>query len=682
MNDMQGGIIRFVTFILLTMITVACQSVVTPEKSPEPLVPTQSEMPTKVVEEQEPTPTEIEVVDVATATPEAAEARTLVICQGAEPEDFHDDTIFSANILQAIFDGPIDENSFGYQPVILEKLPNLADDDASITPVMVGEGDKVVDENGEVVELDASAGITLFPAGGGDPILYEGGQIEMDQLSATFVLLPDLKWSDGAPLTSSDSVYAFNLAANPDTPSGVLLIEYTASYVASDELTITWTGLPGYMDQMYFFNFFDPSPEHIWGKYTPAELIDNEQRNNSPVGWGPYRIEDWIKGDRIILRKNPYYFRAAEGLPVFDTLIYRFVGTDSNANIAALLSGECDILATLSGLDDEMEYVLELHDEKKLNATFTTGTSWSHLDFGIQHSDYDDGYQLGQDRLDFFSDVRVRRAFAMCMDRQAMVDDLFYSQSIVIDTYIPPLHPYYNPEVVHYEFDTAAGGALLDEVGWMDHDSDPATPRVATNVENIMDGTELIVSLEGVDNTLVQQALAILQGSLAECGIQGNVILYPREEFYADGSEGIVFGRNFDLALFAWLTGVEPPCDLYLSNNIPGPPGEAWTSIQDGTERTFGPIGWFGQNNTGFVNIDYDEACNQAFNYLPGHPEHLPAHLEAQRIFAEQLPVVPLTLVNKLAATRPDMCNFIMDPTNNSDFWNIEEFDYGEGCED
>jgi peptide/nickel transport system substrate-binding protein len=56
--------------------------------------------------------------------------------------------------------------------------------------------------------------------------------------------------------------------------------------------------------------------------------------------------------------------------------------------------------------------------------------------------------------------------------------------------------------------------------------------------------------------------------------------------------------------------------------------------------------------------------------------------MEAQRIFSEQLPVVPLFQAVKLAATRPDMCNFIMDPTANSEFWNIEEFDYGEGCQD
>jgi peptide/nickel transport system substrate-binding protein len=54
------------------------------------------------------------------------------------------------------------------------------------------------------------------------------------------------------------------------------------------------------------------------------------------------------------------------------------------------------------------------------------------------------------------------------------------------------------------------------------------------------------------------------------------------------------------------------------------------------------------------------------------------AHKEAQRIFNEQVPVAALPACLKLAATRPDMCNFIMDPTNNSEMWNIEEFDYGE----
>jgi ABC-type oligopeptide transport system substrate-binding subunit len=99
-----------------------------------------------------------------------------------------------------------------------------------------------------------------------------------------------------------------------------------------------------------------------------------------------------------------------------------------------------------------------------------------------------------------------------------------------------------------------------------------------------------------------------------------------------------------------------------------------------GDEVNYGS--WGSNNNTGFYDPEYEAVCNAAVQELPGQPGYEEAHLEAQRIFAEQLPVVPLFLVNKLAATRPDFCNFIMDPTASSEFWNVEEFDYGEGCED
>ena len=212
----------------------------------------------------------------------------------------------------------------------------------------------------------------------------------------------------------------------------------------------------------------------------------------------------------------------------------------------------------------------------------------------------------------------------------------------------------------------------------MDDDGDPGTPRIAQGVGNVPDGTRLAVTYE--TNTARSQIASILQGSLAQCGIQTNIQIYGKELFDG-GPEGAIFGRNFDLGGFAWLTGVAPPCDLYLSSQTPGPAGEAWISVQDGISRTFSESGWGGENDSGFANEEFDHACNTALGSLPGQPEFEAAHLEAQRIFAEQLPVAPLFPRIKLAATRPDLCGFIMDPSNNSEFWNIEEFDYGEGCD-
>jgi peptide/nickel transport system substrate-binding protein len=652
--------------IVLTLMLAACQ----PPATPEPVVETV--MVTEVVEA-----TSVEVIQVVTPTPEPAGPRTLVICSAEAPESyyFYDvSPITESKFQELIEDGPIDKNSFAYQPVILEKLPSLADGDAILTKVTVNEGDTVVDANGEVVALDPSADppIMLSPAGGGDPVPYQGGEFELDQLSATFQLLPNLLWSDGEPLTAADSIYAFEAFAHD------WWVERTVAYEAIDDRTIQWMGVPGFLDSLYTINIFRPRPEHIWSQYSPDEIPESEELYRSSLGWGPYMIDEWIEGESITLRKNPNYFRADEGLPKFDRVVYRITGENPNANIAALLSGECDIVS--ARLDDQVELLLELHAAGKLKATFTTGTHWEHIDFGIQHVDYDDGYQLGADRPDFFSDVRTRQAFAMCMDRQALVDTIFFGQSIVPNSYVSPQHPLYNQGVRQYEFDPVAGGALLEEVGWVDDDGDPGTPRVAQDVPNVPDGTPLEVDYETTSAPIRQQVTAIIQDSLAQCGIKANIQLYPPSEYFADGPEGKIWGRQYDLGQYTWSGDPDPGCGLYLSNSTPGPAGEVWVSILDGAERTF--IDWGGPNQIGFANEEYDLACSTAESSLPGQPEYEAAHLEAQRILSEQLPIVPLYLRIKLTATRPDMCGVIMDPTAFSEFWNIEEFDYGEGCEE
>ena len=659
----------FSILLLLAVILSGCQAAVTPETVLETMI---------VTEIIEGTP--VEVVRIVTPTPEPIGSRTLVICQGDEPDSlfrYGTDTFAADQILNAIYDGPIDTASFGYQAVILEKLPDLSDGDAVLSTVVVGEGDTVVDASGEVVVLDENADplVMIVPAGGtiDQAVVYEGGEVEMEQLSSTFKLLPGLTWSDGTPLTASDSVYAFNLQSDPDVLSNEYTTLRTASYEAIDDLTTVWTGIPGFRDASYAVNFFTPAPEHVWGQYTAAELREAEESSRRPIGWGPYIIDEWVQGDLIRLHKNPNYFRAGEGLPHFENVVFRFVGGSGNANIAALLAGECDIIDQTSGLGDQSELLLELQNSGELNASFVPGTVWEHLDFGIQPPEYDDGYQSGIDRPDFFSDVRMRQAFLMCMDRQALVDTIYFGQSVVLDTYLPPNHPLYNPDVKHYDYDPAAGSTLLAEVGWVDDDNDPFTPRVAQGVQNVIDGTRLEIIYETTGGSLREQVSAILQQSMAECGIQANI------EFDAsDGFWDRIFTRDFTLGEFAWIAAVEPPCFVYLSSQVGGTADQTWVSIQDGKERTITAPD--GQNTVGFADEQYDLVCNNALNSLPGQPEYEQAHLEAQRLFAELLPVAPLFLRTQLAATRADMCNFIMDPTANSEFWNIENFNYGEGC--
>ncbi len=137
------------------------------------------------------------------------------------------------------------------------------------------------------------------------------------------------------------------------------------------------------------------------------------------------------------------------------------------------------------------------------------------------------------------------------------------------------------------------------------------------------------------------------------------------EDFFAKNPTAPLYGGRFDLALFASLTNETPPCDQWLSTNTPGNP-----QASPGTTPNFG----------GYRNPDFDQACQSALSLLPGQPGHVENHLEAQEIFARDLPAIPLYYRLKLAVTRPDMCGFLIDPTADSEMWNIENFDYGPVC--
>jgi len=644
----------FGALVVLSMLLAACG----PTAAPVEVVKTVVVEKTVEVEKEVVVTKEVVKEVEKTPPPTPVQPKTLVVCQGQEPDTLYANggsMLAASHIQEAVYDGPIDSRTYSYQPIILEKLPSTEDGDALINAVSVQAGDMVVDDAGDPVEL--AAGMKVRPHGCRSAecaVEFDGTPIEMDQMVVTFKMKPGLKWSDGEPLTADDSVYNFELIADPDTPVSKFTIDRTASYEATDDVTAVWTGLPGYIDSVYFTNFWSPKPRHLWQEqlgYSAADLLEAEESSRAPMGWGAFVIKEWVPGDHITVEKNPLYFRASEGLPYVDTVIYRFVA-DSNAAVAQMISGECDIVTQDTSLEDQSELLLKLEEEGVIKPIFITGTVWEHVDFGINPvPEYD--------RPDFFEDLRMRQAFAYCLDRQAVVDTVLYGRSVVISTYIPPEHPLYAEGLTEYPYDPDKGKALLEEMGWKDANGDGI--REASGVEGIPDGTLLEFKWGSTTAAMRVQYMQIFQKHLADCGFKVNLENMASGQWFADGPDGPLFGRRFDVGSFAWLTGVEPSCSLYLSSEIP-------------SEEN----GWAGQNDPGFQNADFDAACKRAITALPGTKDYIEGHKDAQRIFSEQLPVVPLFLRLKLAATRPEVKGFIMDPTQNSEMWNVEAFDLAD----
>lgn len=599
------------------------------------------------------------------ATPTPAGPQTLNICTGTEPQSLYlyaDQSAAANTIRQAIYDGPIDFVNYAPQVVILEGLPNLADNSASIQTVTVQPGDWIVDANGAVTQL--LPGIDVRPAGcrnGDCAQAYTGGELQMEQVSATFTLKADLTWSDGSPLTADDSLFSFELNADPASASDTFKAARTAGYTVLDDRTVAWTGLPGYLDPDFQTNFWTPLPRHAWGNHSAAELAAAEDANRNPLGWGAYVIDSWVAGERISLSRNPNYWRAAEGLPDFSTL--NFIFTQDGA--AGLQNGDCDLVLPSAISDTDTQPLIDLATVNQLQVAYGASGAWEHLDFGVQPLALDNGFNVFVDGADFLSDVRMRQAFAYCLDRQALIEELAYGQGQAPASYAPPEHWLYNADAAQYAYDPAAGSALLQEAGWLQQ---AEGPRLASGFAGAQDGTPLRVTLT-IDDSGYRLAIAeVLANSLDDCGIELEIAGGPAAEIYATGEAAPLFGRQFELAQFSWPISRQPACYLFAAEAVPGADLEIF------------PYGWGGWNLTGWSNAEFDLACQAASNSLPGEAAHQEQHALAQQIFAEQLPALPLFLPLQLAAARGDFCGFDWAAGANP-LQGIEGFGYAEWCQ-
>jgi len=303
----------------------------------------------------------------------------------------------------------------------------------------------------------------------------------MEQMVVDFQLIPDLKWSDGIPLTADDSVFSFEIDQDPETATTKYLPDRTAAYIALDERTVQWTGIPGFFDEGYQGNFWHPLPRHQLGEYSPGELQNIEHATQFPLGWGPYYLEEWGSDGQMIFRPNPHYHRNDEGWPAFEILLYRFIGPDTRSATQQLITGECDILDESIVPIADLEMLISNQNPGGYELRSTPGNEIERLDFNLS--------PIGGEAPPFFADGRVRQGIAACIDREAIISEVFDGRTITTDNYISSLHPDYLLDGDPIVFDPSNGDRLLTDAGWIDEDEIPETPRIAVGVSGIANGT-------------------------------------------------------------------------------------------------------------------------------------------------------------------------------------------------
>lgn len=214
------------------------------------------------------------------------------------------------------------------------------------------------------------------------------------------------------------------------------------SIEATDELTVVFTMCkpdPAFEAKAAFTPFGIQPSEHVASAGVDGSIIEN------PIGTGPFKLESWNRGDSVIMSRNDDYW--GEPAP-FETLVFRW--NDSGAGrLNELMAGQVDQITNLSPDD------------------FGTVQNAPDLQF-IPVANPNVMYLAMTNTFEPFNDVNVRKAIAMGIDRQRIVDNFYPEGSQVPDFFTPCSLPNGCAGDPWYDFDPEAAKALLAEAGYPD----------------------------------------------------------------------------------------------------------------------------------------------------------------------------------------------------------------------
>ena len=588
----------------------------------------------------------------STPLPSPVPQKVLSICLGEEPTSLflYGDQSTSARIIrQAIYDWTVVDPAIGAISALLEDIPSLENGLVTISQVEVFPGETIVDSNGNLTIL--ANGTDYRPSSCFEPACAETfedhNSITMDQARIEFNIHAGVTWSDGTPISAADSVYSYQVASLIYGSGGPKKLRYSSGYQVGEDNRIFWTGLPGYLGiYSYPDLFFDPLPEHLWKNLTRDELLTSSQSAERPLAWGSYQIGEWVHGDHISLGANDQNYLVSDGMPGFDALVFRFVDSAEEA-LAAFQSGECQLVANQSGLSDFQADIMQGAADGVLRIYQSENKAWEQLSFGIDSRD---------SSRTLLADPELRQAIAGCINREKISSTRLDTDQIV-DDFFPPGQSMLDDLELTYTYQPVESGLALKELGWIDTDGNPATPRIATGVIGVADGTKLELILLAAEVDSLPAAVTVIRDGLGSCGIGVEVDMLPAAELLAPGPVGPIFGRKFDLAYFAWAAGNYQPCRLFISDEIPG----LYPSY---------PKGWGGVNASGYSDEEFDFACVEVLTSLSDSDNYLNSLDEIREIFREDLPALPLFFRREIIIAGPGLSGLGNDPY--SIFWNIE----------
>lgn len=318
-----------------------------------------------------------------------------------------------------------------------------------------------------------------------EPGLAESWEISDDGLTYTFYLREGVEFHNGEPFNADSMVFTWEAGANPENTYATYF-QRAETVTKVDDYTVEVTTAE--VDALFL-----GLVAGTWAQMPPVYYAEQGLTgfSQAPVGTGPFMLTEWVQGDRIILDKNPNYWR--EGYPKLDRITFRPI-TESSTRVAAIQTGEVDIVnrlspdeaASLEGV--EGVNVVEYPNNRVYYITFNNITTG-----------------VGQPT----EDPLVRQAFNYAVDTEGIINALFAGKGQRSTGLVTKGDLGYNDALSPYPYDVDKAKELMAEAGFADGFSmDMACPSGAyTNFEQVCEAVAAQLGEIGVTvNLNVQES--------------------------------------------------------------------------------------------------------------------------------------------------------------------------------
>lgn len=500
---------------------------------------------------------------------------------------------------------------------------------------------------GDLIEINRSSQQT-------EPALAKSWKISSDGRTFTLQLRKGIRFSDGLPFDADDVVFSFGVYMDEavDSPQRDLLIidgkPITVTKV--DQYTVRFVLPRPYAAAERLFDGLAMLPKHLLEKpYREghfAQAWSLNVRASEIAGLGPFRLKEYVPGQRIVVERNPFYWKVDgqnQRLPYLDELVFLFVGTE-DAQVMRFEAGETDIISRLSSEN------YNLLTREKARIALQLADMGPSLEYNFLLFNLND---LGAKKLDevakkqaWFRDLRFRQAISAAVDRESIVNLVYGTRGTALWGNVGPGNKLWiNQAIPHPARSIERARELLKSAGYRWNSAGQLLDASGQPVE-----FSIITSSS---NSQRMKMVTLLQDDLAHLGMQVHIV--PLE--FRALIDRVFQSFDYDAAVMALGGG----------DADPNPEMNVWA--YSGTSHLW----HLGETQPATDwERELDQLMQQQMVTLD-YARRKKLYDHAQQLIAENLPFIFLGTPNILAGANRRVGNFhpaVLDPYT---LWNADE---------